>query len=530
MGRVWPAVTSMPNQVTGMHFEFSDFIGRMKRPEIWFEAGTPDQAGIFSAQTAKTCQPDRKPVQPPRSLDVPETSLDDEMQQLMLWYGQRFDFQTKLMNQNAFQAALADLLRNRPADQEIALVWIDVLNLRREFARWGSKGVDALVAHIADSLRSAVDSDALLGRFGARCFLVAMPASRTKAADRARIQMTVDSLEPMRVLGTEIRPEIAAGVAYYPSDSASAEDLIRYASLAASRASDTKSAAVMNFDSAMNSIVMRDHQLEVEIRKGLDQDQLRVHYQPKIDLQTGEITGAEALMRWNHPEWGPVPQSEFIPIAERSDLIDRIFDFALRTAMWDAKKWRDRGVPLPSIAVNVSPANLRRDDFIQTVHQIQREFPIAPTKLELEVTESMLLEDEELFGNRLHEMRAAGIRVAIDDFGTRYTGFNMLHRLPLTTMKIDHCFVQGVDRSQEMRALCRTIAAMARQLKLRTVAEGIETPGEFRVMREIGCEAGQGYLFQRPIAADEFATFMAEWPERKREFGFSDTQQIASGF
>jgi diguanylate cyclase (GGDEF)-like protein len=513
-----------------MHFELSDVIGRIKRPDICYETETPDQAGILAAQQVKTYQPDKKPVQPLRSLDVPVNNLDDEMQQLMMWYGQRFDFQTKLMNQHAFQAALADLLRNRPADREIALVWIDVLNLRREFARWGSKGVDALVAHIADSLRSAVDSDTLLGRFGARCFLVAMPAKRADAADRARIQMTVDALEPMRVLGTEIRPEIAAGVAYYPSDSVSAEDLIRFASLAASRAGGMKTAAVMSFDAAMNSLVMRDHQLEVEIRKGLDQDQFRVHYQPKIDLQTGEITGAEALMRWNHPEWGPVPQSEFIPIAERSDLIDRIFDFALRTAMWDAQKWRDHGVALSSIAVNVSPANLRRDDFVQTVHAIQKEVLMAPTRLELEITESMLLEDEELFANRLHQMRAAGIRVAIDDFGTRYTGFNMLHRLPLTTMKIDHCFVQGVDRSQEMRALCRTIAAMARQLRLRTVAEGIETASEFRVMREIGCEAGQGYYFQRPIPADEFAAFITEWPERKQDFGFMDTHEKASGF
>ena len=512
-----------------MHFEFSDFIGKIKRPDIWYESGAPEP-GLLSAHGIRACPPDKKPVQAVRNSDQPVHSLDDEMQQLMLWYGQRFDLQTKLMNQHAFQAALADMLRNRPADKEIALIWIDVLNLRREFARWGSKGVDTLVAHIADSLRSAVDADALLGRFGARCFLVAMPASKADAADRARIQMTADALEPMRVLGTEIRPEVAAGVAFYPSDSVQAEDLIRYASLAASRAGGMKTATVMNFDAAMNSLVMRDHQLEVEIRKGLDNDQFRVHYQPKVDLQTGEITGAEALMRWNHPEWGPVPQSEFIPIAERSDLIHRIFDFALRTAMWDSQKWRDRGIALPSIAVNVSPANLRRDDFIQTVHAIQKEISMVPTRLELEVTESMLLEDEELFGNRLHQMRAAGIRVAIDDFGTRYTGFNMLHRLPLTTMKIDHCFVQGVDRSQEMRALCRTIAAMARQLKLRTVAEGIETPGEFRVMREIGCDAGQGYLFQRPIPADEFAQFMKEWPERKRDFGFIVTHDIASGF
>jgi diguanylate cyclase (GGDEF)-like protein len=513
-----------------MQFDFSEILGRIRRSENWFELGLPNHAGILSAPVMASYLPDKKPVRPERNPDQPARILDEEMQQLMLWYGQRFDFQTRMMNQYAFQAALAEMLRNCPVDGEIALLWIDVLNLRREFARWGSKGVDALVAHIADSLRSVVDGDALLGRFGARCFLVAMPASKTNLADRARVQMTADALEPMRVLGTEIRPEIAAGVSYYPSDSASAEDLIRFASLAASRACGMRTSTVLDFDSAMNSTILRDHQLEMEIRKGLDQDEFRVHYQPKIDLQTGEITGAEALMRWNHPEWGPVPQSEFIPLAERSDLIDRIFDLALRTAMRDAQRWRDLGLALPNIAVNVSPANLRRDDSVQTILAILKKFPMAPTRLELEVTESMLLEDEDLFDSRLRQIRAAGIRVAIDDFGTRYTSFNMLHRLPLTTMKIDHCFVQGVDRSQEMRSLCKTIAAMARQLKLRTVAEGIETPGELRVMREIGCEAGQGYLFQRPVPADEFTNFMTEWPARKRDFGFLEVQSRAAGF
>lgn len=513
-----------------MQFGFANFIERNTPPQNPCEPRLPDQAGVLPVRNAKTGQPEKMPVQSERNPDQPWRNLDDDMRQLMCWYGQRFDAQTRLMNQQSFQAALTELLCNRPADREIALIWIDVLNLRREFALWGAKGVETLVAHVADSLRSAVDSDTLLGRFGARCFLVAMPASKFDPEDTQRIQMMVDALEPMRVLGAEIRPEIAAGVAFYPSDTVSAEDLVRFASLAASRAGGTRSDTVLSFDAAMNSLMMRDHQLEVEIHKGLDQDQFRVHYQPKVCLQTGEVVGAEALMRWNHPEWGPVPQSEFIPIAERSNLIHRIFDFSLRTALWDAQRWRDRGVALPSIAVNVSPANLRRDDFARTVRAIQNEVPMAPTRLELEVTESMLLEDEDLFSSRLRQIRAAGVRITIDDFGTRYTGFNMLHRLPVTAMKIDHCFVQGVDQSLEMRALCKTIVAMARQLKLRTVAEGIETPGEFRVMQELGCEAGQGYLFQRPIPADEFALFLKEWPMRKRDFGFMDADEKVSGF
>jgi EAL domain-containing protein (putative c-di-GMP-specific phosphodiesterase class I) len=285
----------------------------------------------------------------------------------------------------------------------------------------------------------------------------------------------------------------------------------------------------MTFDSAMNNLLLRDHQLEVEIRKGLDENQFRVYYQPKVDLITGQVLGAEALMRWNHPEWGPVPLSEVIPVAERSNLIHRIFEFGLRTALWDARRWRDRGSALPVISVNVSPANLRRDDFARLLSDIQTENSVAPTKLELEVTESMLLEDEELFIKRLRQVNATGASIAIDDFGTRYTGFNMLRQLPLSSMKIDQCFIQGIDRSQEMQSLCHTIVAMARQLKLQTVAEGIETQGELRVMREIGCEAGQGYLFQRPLPAEEFHQFLTEWPTRKRSCGFADAYQQRYG-
>jgi EAL domain-containing protein (putative c-di-GMP-specific phosphodiesterase class I) len=505
-----------------MNFGLSNFIDKLTQPQIEPDQDIPRRTRIHEVRRP---EPDRRQ----QNLDHPELKLDDEMRQLMWWYGQRFDIQTRLMNQRSFQSALATLLHNRQPDQEIALLWIDVLNLRREYSIWGSKGVEALVAHIADSLRSAVDGDALLGRFGARCFLVAMPASKSDPGDRLRLQMTVDSLEPMRMLGSEIRPEVAAGAAFYPSDTDSAEDLMRFASLAAARAAASKSSTVLPFDAAMNSVLMRDHQLEVEIRKGLDQGQFSVYYQPKVSLDTGQVLGAEALMRWNHPEWGPVPQSEFIPIAERSDLIHRIFEFALRTALWDAQRWRDRGLALPNISVNVSPANLRREDFPRLLQSIQDEVRIAPTKLELEVTESMLLEDEELFTARLRQVKAAGARIAIDDFGTRYTGFNLLRQLPLTTMKIDQCFIQGVEHSQEMRVLCQTIVAMAQQLKLRTVAEGIETAGELQVMRDIGCEAGQGYLIQRPIPAEEFTLFLRNWPTLKRSIGFMDLREHAYG-
>jgi EAL domain-containing protein (putative c-di-GMP-specific phosphodiesterase class I) len=371
-------------------------------------------------------------------------------------------------------------------------------------------------------LRSVVDADALLGRIGGRSFLVAMEASKHDKAGRKRIQAVVDALTPVRSRGSETRPEVAAGVAFFPVDTESVEDIVRFASLAATRAGHVKSRTVIAFHAGMNSLIVRDHVLEVEMRKALDHGQFTLAYQPKVDLSSGDILGAEALIRWKHPEWGAVTPGEFIPIAERSDLIHRIFDFSLRTALEQMQTWRDMGLYLPVMAVNASAANVRSDDFARSVRTIMGEIPIGTTELELEMTESLAFEDEELFTARMRQLKTIGVRIAIDDFGTRYTGFNVLKQLPLDTMKIDQCFIRGIDRSPGMRSLCETIVAMAHQLKLHTVAEGIEETGELDVMREIGCEAGQGYLFQRPVPGDVFAQFLRDWPERKLGFGFTD--------
>jgi EAL domain-containing protein (putative c-di-GMP-specific phosphodiesterase class I) len=256
------------------------------------------------------------------------------------------------------------------------------------------------------------------------------------------------------------------------------------------------------------------------LERGPAQNQFSLVYQPKIELATGRVLGVEALIRWQHPELGAIAPTEFIPVAEHSDLIQRIIEFALGTALHDAQQWRRMGVPVPIVAVNMSWANLRRDDFVPSVVARLAELPIAPTELELEVTESVLLDDEDLFAARVRELKSVGVRVAIDDFGTRYTGFNVLQRMDLDAMKIDRCFIAGVDQSEDMRALCETIVAMARQLRLRSVAEGVEQPGELATLREIGCDAAQGYLFQRPVPFAELAAFLSAWPQRTAALGF----------
>ena len=440
----------------------------------------------------------------------------------VLTFSQRYDPQTGLMTHHAFREALAAHLKALKPGEEVALLWIDLVNLEREFSLWGWTGAEALARRIAATLRAEADDDALLGRFGARSFLVAMSATRMGKTGRRRVQAVMDALTPRRQRDSEPIREVATGVAFYPADTKSPEDLARFASLAAARAEYIKSPTVVAFHPRMNSLLVRDHMLEVEMRNGLDDGQFHMVYQPKIDLMTGKVLGAEALMRWNHPTLGSVSPAEFIPVAERSDLIHRIFEFALQSSLEQAQQWRDLGLAIPIVAVNASAINLRSDDSPRKVRSMMEKFPIGPTKLELELTESMAFEDEELFTQRMRQLRAIGVRVAIDDFGTRYTGFNVLKNLPLDTMKIDQCFIRGVDHSEDMLALCETIVAMGRQLKLRMVAEGIEELGELEAMRHIGCEAGQGYLFQRPVGGAEFAVFLREWPERMGEFGFED--------
>lgn len=456
----------------------------------------------------------------PRTLDLQRSldSVDEDLRRQMLNYAQRHDLQTGLLNYQAFQETLEWQLQEREPNQEIALVWVDILNLRKEFSLWGSAGTDALVRHIATSLRNSISPDAILGRFSGRCFLIAMNAAKFNEHAGRRIQVAVDSIAPMQFGGTQMNAEVAAGVAYFPSDASSGEDLVRFASLAASRAAQVKSQTVVAFNAGMNNLVMHDHKLETEMRRGLEQGQFHLHYQPFVDLATGEIAGTEALMRWTHPEWGNVAPNEFIPVAERSDLIHRIFDLGLRTLLANAESWRAQGIAPPVMTVNVSPANMKAEGFHYQVRRILSEYAVPPDSLEMEVTESLLFEDEELFTTRVHQLKSIGLRISIDDFGTRYTGFNALKQLPLDTMKIDKCFIRGIHQSHDMRALCQTIVAMARQMKMRTVAEGIEEIGEMRAVQDIGCNLGQGYLFRRPIPEAEFAELLRTWPQKTHEW------------
>jgi diguanylate cyclase (GGDEF)-like protein len=450
---------------------------------------------------------------------ISNPSIDDDFRTQLQDYGLRYDPITGLPNQTFFRGAIRKLLAQAQAEgQQIALLWIDLTNLRREFSVGGEEASRGLVSTLADSLRPWAEEGELVCRFSDTSFLLAL---RRDECLNARLELILEAASHRHLRGSEGKPEISAGVAFFPEHSTNPDELIRFASLAAVSAARSRSRAAVPFTPKMNTALLMARSLEKDLRIALHEQQLSLVYQPQIDLTTGNILGVEALTRWYHPERGHVPPAQFIAVAEQSDLIDEIFAHSLQRMLMDAADWRAAGVIMPSIAVNASAANVRHDDFVHIVERELAAHPLLTTQLEVEVTESLLMDDEDLFLERLHALRLIGVKVSMDDFGTRYTGFNALKGLPLNSMKIDRCFVHGVNRSSQAQSLCRTIVTMARHLKLSTIAEGIEDVGELRAMKNIGCQAGQGYLFQRPVPSDQFLRFLREWPERKRQGQFA---------
>jgi len=445
--------------------------------------------------------------------------LEEEFRTQLQDYGLRYDPTTGLPNAVSFRSDLRRMLAEASAqDTEVALLWIDLNNMRREYSIGGDAGARRVVCALADALRTVPTDEELICRFSDRTFLLAL---RREAGFDLRLEGILEAASHRHLRGSEGKPEIVSGVSFFPEHALAVDDLIRFACLAAGSALRTRSRNAVPFHPEMNEALLLERLLEKDLRIALNNNQMSLAYQPQIDLATGNILGVEALTRWKHPVRGFVSPAQFIEIAEHSDLIDEIFTHSLEGLLADVGTWRAMGIELPLIAVNASAANVRHEDFVSIVERELKRHPLGATQLEIEVTESLLMDDEKLFQERLEGLRSIGVRVSLDDFGTRYTGFNALKGLPLHAMKIDRCFVHGVDRSSQAQSLFRTIISMARHLKLATVAEGIEDMGELRALQKVGCHAGQGYLFQRPAPAEEMTRFIQQWPQRKLHGDFA---------
>jgi EAL domain-containing protein (putative c-di-GMP-specific phosphodiesterase class I) len=258
----------------------------------------------------------------------------------------------------------------------------------------------------------------------------------------------------------------------------------------------------------MNLKAVERQSLESSLRLALEREEFLLHYQPKVDLNTGEITGVEALIRWLHPDRGLVPPAQFIPVAEDSGLILPIGHWVLREACRQAREWQDAGLPFKRMSVNVSATEFRHEDFVESVRTILSDTGLAARYLDLELTEGVLMDDAESTASVLQELKTMGVQLAVDDFGTGYSSLSYLRRFPIDELKIDQSFVREISNEPNDSAIVSAIIDMGKNLKQRVIAEGIETKDQLTFLQTRHCAEGQGYLFSRPLAAAQLASLL----------------------
>jgi len=419
----------------------------------------------------------------------------------------------------------------------LALMYIDLDNFKRINDTLGHGIGDEVLIHAADRLRKALrtgegrDNDEIsidrpgdIGRLGGDEFMVVLPeigASEDVAQVAERLIATLQ--EPMKLSQHTVVITPSIGIAIAPTDGTDAESLLRHADLAMYFAKRRAPGNFAFFDASMNEGALQRYTIESKLRGALERGEFSLHYQPQIEMATGHVTGMEALLRWTHPELGVVPPKDFIPIAEAAGLILPIGDWVLRSACQQAKKWYDEALAIDRIAVNVAPQQFAQHNFATQVASILTETGLAPTMLELEFTESMVMMEEDHATRMLEALHALGVSIAIDDFGTGYSNFQRLHDLSIDRLKMDRSFVRDLGDDSDDRAIAAAILSMARALKVEVVAEGVESFAQFRFLQEHQCAECQGFLLSRALPAGEAQLLL----KRAREtFEGSPTQRV----
>jgi diguanylate cyclase (GGDEF)-like protein/PAS domain S-box-containing protein len=422
-----------------------------------------------------------------------------------------FDALTGLANRRLFCDRLGRRLASRVGPEiRPAIVVFDIERLGVVNDSAGRHVGDALLQHLSDRLRQQVAETEDLAHLGGGTFCVSMPLLGSVDHAVARLHERIAALfaRPFEIEGHTIRAVARAGIARYPEDGENALELIENAEAALKSA---KSAGERFLPYRLQMHRGQDNRLELEtrLRAALEERQFVLHYQPKVDIGSGELVGLEALIRWQDPSRGLIAPSEFLPVLEATQMIVEVGEWVLDQALEDARRWFDAGLQT-RVAINVSPWQLRRGNFADRVLARLNGRECFPGGLDLEITESALLQDPDETRRKLELLRVSGVGIAIDDFGTGYSSLSRLSMLPVDTLKIDRSFTSGLPDNEVSLALVSTIIALARTFRLVTVAEGVETVGQLEILRQLGCEQSQGYLHGKPQPYDEITRRLRE--------------------
>ena len=435
-------------------------------------------------------------------------AIDHIDKQERLDYLAYYDALTGLANRSLFLERVAQYIRSAVSGgHKLALFLLDLERFKNINDSFGQPAGNALLRQVAEWLTGNVGDANLLARVGADHFAVVLPELKDEGAVAQLLEKTMEAFleHPFRLNDAVFRIAAKVGVALFPDDGTDADTLFKNAEAALKKAKASGDRYLF-YTQQMTATVAGKLALENQLRQALDKEEFVLHYQPKVSLLTGKVTGAEALIRWNDPRTGLVPPGQFIPILEETGLIYDVGRWAMRKAIEDYLRWRAAGLAAVRIAVNVSPLQLRNRGFIAEIEQAIGIDTHAAAGLELEITESMIMEDVKQCIASLQAIRALGVTIAIDDFGTGFSSLGYLAKLPVNTLKIDRSFVIDMTVGPQGLALVSTIIKLAHSLKLNAVAEGVETEEQSRLLRLLDCDEMQGYLFSKPVPSEIFET------------------------
>ncbi|OGW60339.1 MAG: hypothetical protein A2V83_10375 [Nitrospirae bacterium RBG_16_64_22] len=429
-----------------------------------------------------------------------------------LTYLAYYDGLTGLPNRMLFADRLKQaMLEGIRGDRPVAVILMDVDRFRALNDTLGHEAGDQILRAVGRRLLLSIRESDTLARLGGDEFGIVLTGLQGEDGIGRAIRRIMDSFtEPLSVEDQTLYATLSIGVSVHPGDSVSAEGLIRNADAALSRAREMGGNAFQFFKPEMYSRTARNLALENDLRRSLATGDFILHYQPQFDLKTGNLIGAEALVRWMHPQRGLVPPGDFIPLAEETGLIVPLGELVLRQALSQAKAWHDGGLPPLPIAVNFSVRQFRHSAMVETVHRALEETGADPRWLDIELTESSIMKNPSAVIASLGELKRLGILVSVDDFGTGYSSLAHLKRFPIDVIKVDQSFVRNVTTDPNDAAIAAAIVTMARALGMRVIAEGVETEGQAGFLRSKGCDGAQGYLFSRPLPAEAFLAFVEE--------------------
>jgi diguanylate cyclase (GGDEF)-like protein/PAS domain S-box-containing protein len=438
--------------------------------------------------------------------DITERKLAEQKIQFQAFHDALTGLPNRLLLQDRFEQAKAHASR---ANCRVMLLFLDLDNFKNINDTLGHDCGDALLLQIATRLSVCMRETDTISRLGGDEFLILLP-DLVQAEDAAPIlaKLMEQMQLPFYADGQEISTSVSMGVTIFPEDGTSFDSLLKKADMAMYKAKGDGRNTYRYFDDAMDVEAVEHQFIRNGLRRALERNEFVLYYQPQIDLVSGAVIGVEALIRWNHPQLGMVSPARFIPVSEESGLIVPIGDWVLREACRQAMAWQRDGLPELCMAVNLSAVQFKRGSVEQSVVHALEESRLSPALLELELTESILIQNVEGVLDSVKRLKLLGVKLSIDDFGTGYSSLSYLKRFAIDKLKIDQSFVRDLGSNSDDAAIVCAIIQMARSLHLRTIAEGVETAHMLHKLSALGCDEAQGYHFARPMSADEVAIYL----------------------